>query len=741
MKHIRKWRRGCRCLFILLLALVLVGCLVLCSLAARVHVASAAEQPWDILLLMDYSSSMDGWKRGGDDLTQLRLEAVDLFMTYLGLGAGQSGRRLGLIHFGVESRMVMPLTAIDTLEQRESLRKALGATAPMGWTDPLQALDMAYAELFESERAAAERRHAVILLTDGHPDLPTLQTPQSKAAYAEQLRQSAARFHARNCPIFTIAVADAIQGDTDFQTVYRTLWQELAALTPPAAYYEVAGVDDAPDVYYRVAAQLLDATPRSPVITTVVQGEYAVVVDVPAGLNQIKLIVFKHDPTLQVAVYRPEGLLLHPDDPDVQHLGDIAAHNEIWAIARPREGRWRIILTGRGLAQVWQENTPAPSRAADIYRLAVLAPPAYTPAEELLTVRAILSTTHGAPLPASGIQVAMELRRAAFPEVTLLARAVGAGLYEARQTHIAPGVYTILARALFQGQEIARQERVFEAISLPRFSVISPTPGMRLVSGQPLTVTAQVLAGAKTLDWVALATIGTVTATLSGPSGMAQLVGLLPDSHGNLAAHPILSGPSGAYTLSLEMTGATDTGLQFHDDRAIPFRVVAGPPPATPFAPVAVAAASAKPLDTSAAMLRHWPALAMLAGVLGAGSGALWVYRRRPLLQGQWRVLSAPDRPIGQVVAPHNTHRASTLGAILGLKRRLAELQSRRNAIGAPEVWLLPDADAALECNGRPLNTPHCLRDGDVLAVGVYRFRYENVQQAAERRSSPPLKS
>jgi hypothetical protein len=52
-----------------------------------------------------------------------------------------------------------------------------------------------------------------------------------------------------------------------------------------------------------------------------------------------------------------------------------------------------------------------------------------------------------------------------------------------------------------------------------------------------------------------------------------------------------------------------------------------------------------------------------------------------------------------------------------------------------PKPQASRSADRSVVVNDRPLQVAHALCDGDELAVGGWRLRYENLAQAARRRS------
>ena len=65
-------------------------------------------------------------------------------------------------------------------------------------------------------------------------------------------------------------------------------------------------------------------------------------------------------------------------------------------------------------------------------------------------------------------------------------------------------------------------------------------------------------------------------------------------------------------------------------------------------------------------------------------------------------------------------------------------LRAGRAPDGERETWVAPlagEGTGAVALNERPLATARRLCDGDVLTLGEYRLRYENLRQAGARRA------
>ena len=489
VERFRRWKRICLLVLLILLFLCLALCAVAVFLVGRASAQGTDSLPLDVLLLIDHSNSMWDKDGVGSDPDLLRVQAANLFIAYLGVDTARTGNRLGIIHFGGSSELVVPLTPLDSAERRQTIRAAIADPRRMDWTDPLEALQLAYETLFPPGRHDPARQPVVILLSDGKPEL--FSSPQERAAYVADLRALVGRFREQGCPIFTIALtSEATDADPEIQTVYRNLWQEIAARTPPAEYHEARAAGGLLRIYHAVVARLSGAEPDAPVIKTSVSGQTTRTITVEAGLAQVRLVVLRSDPALQVRLLRPGGALARPDDPDVQHAGEPeGTREEVWAITNPRPGRWTLELRGRGRVLVWQDAIPEAGTHPPVYAIEVTGLPTHVPAGQPLDVGvSVHETSTGERVVGHGLQIIAELRRAGFAEATFLAE-TGAGddRYRIILSNPPPGACTLRLRALLDGAEIARHEVAFEVIPLPELEVLSEDVAHVPLEATPLT--------------------------------------------------------------------------------------------------------------------------------------------------------------------------------------------------------------------------------------------------------------
>ena len=351
-------RRLLHCLLWIVLALVLA-----CSLLA-LTVRWAAAQTLDatdgheILLLIDNSNSMYEKDGLGSDPDLLRIEAARLFLTYLGVDSGGSIYRLGVIFFGGEAQLVAPPTSLSHDSRRAELARLIADPPRQSWTNPQAALDLA-----EATFTGLASRRAVVLLTDGKPELSSNPTSQETAETISRLQATAARLAAAEIPFFIILLQNqATDADPEIEQVYVPLWQEMAAGAPPGRFYRARRNAELMDIYHDIVVALTQRQTAGVILHTQVQTHTVETAAVEPDLLQVTFVIHKSVPELAAEIYRPSGQIVSPTDSDVRYGGQPGLSlEEIWAISNPAPGLWQVHLAGQGQVTVWKDFYPAPA--------------------------------------------------------------------------------------------------------------------------------------------------------------------------------------------------------------------------------------------------------------------------------------------------------------------------------------------------------------------------------------------
>lgn len=236
--------------------------------------------------------------------------------------------------------------------------------------------------------------------------------------------------------------------------------------------------------------------------------------------------------------------------------------------------------------------------------------------------------------------------------------------------------------------------------------------------------------------------------------------------------------PSGRWTIRAAGQGVVTVWLDYRALPPVPTPTetarptpTARPKPtaATPSAHAASAAATAtsSPTSTQAAIVASiaggepptpapeaartpwgWIVFAGAAVVTAGGLGAATLRRRRPVVEGKLRMIHAPEgeRP-GKTWDLGDSQR-SALGLGRGsdqavalpgdpeLPPRAAIIRAERSADGKIAPWLIDLSNTGIaQVKGKPRSARIALADGDVIEIGAYQLRYENV--SLHRQAQP----
>lgn len=339
---IKRIRSCCLTVAVLLIVAMIGGCLSLVFLAGR---SSAASPPnTDVVLIIDHSQSM--WT---SDPNLLRLQAAELFFNLLGVDQ-ETSYRVGVVTYGTDPYLVSPPVTLADSTVRRRLTAALANPQPMGWTDTNRALEMA-AEQFDSGTPDGATP-TIILLTDGRPETEATQSsPQAQTAYNQALIEILQRLSDAGIRIYVVLL------DVDGVGAAR-VWRDGAGTMKHVTLHHVRTPDDLAPVYHEIAVGMQPERISSTVVETSVQGRSVHTATVEPALARVTFVVHKYDPDLTMRVTRPDGHELTPSAPGIQMVA--GEQYEIWSVAAPVAGEWRLELDGEGRVTVWKDARPLP---------------------------------------------------------------------------------------------------------------------------------------------------------------------------------------------------------------------------------------------------------------------------------------------------------------------------------------------------------------------------------------------
>jgi Mg-chelatase subunit ChlD len=197
--------------------------------------------PVDVMLLMDTSGSMDdegGTALAPADPPQPITEAQQAAQSFV--AALQPNDRAGVVTFATNAALTGQLSAAH-----DAVARALGGIAILpaderGSTNLAPAISDAAAEL-ASSRHAAGSRPAIVVLTDGRTNEPSVEAAEAAASAA------AASAKAAGAQIYTIGLGSEVN-DAFLQAI----------ATKPEFYYKAARGTDLKDVYTEISASLCE---------------------------------------------------------------------------------------------------------------------------------------------------------------------------------------------------------------------------------------------------------------------------------------------------------------------------------------------------------------------------------------------------------------------------------------------------------------------------------------------------
>lgn len=382
----RKRSIGCRhligCVTLIIITLLLLTTLCLLTIFVRPAAAlQKTEAPLAVWLLIDNSNSMFEKGGAGSDPDLLRIAAARLFIAYLGVDERDLIHQVGVIFFGTTAEMAVPLTPLHSDDQREQLSNAIAHPQRMAWTNHLAALQLAQAQMVNT---AQPQRPAIVLLTDGKSETGSAANAPDQTATIAALRRTGDDLAAAGIPLFVILLANEVtDADGDIAALWRPLWVELSAATPPGRFFEARAAADLPGIYHDIVIALTGGQTAGAILDVVVPATgLTQTLPVADNLAQMTLVVSKASLEQEVAFLTAEGVPLTIEDPAVRRAGQPGQTlEEIWVIEQPVPGTWSIRVNGAGPLTIWQDYDPAPP--------APTATP--TPAPLTPTARAIVS--------------------------------------------------------------------------------------------------------------------------------------------------------------------------------------------------------------------------------------------------------------------------------------------------------------------------------------------------------------
>jgi|GEM_PF-5125407 len=319
----------------------------------------------DVVIVLDQSGSLFGSNGRASDPALLRMSGARLLVDYLGAEAAPGVWRIGVVHFGTRARLAVPLSDPSTADGRDALMAGLADPAPEGWTAIGAALDVALAEAYDSPRAQAGRRVAIVLFTDGLPqtaDAPSA-APSDNAGRA--LDRDLARLVDHGAAWITVllAPADATTPATE-RAAWTAIWTDVAARRDGRLLVATAPADLL-GVYHTIARDLVGHA--SVPLPTAAPADIAAggrPIAVAPGTRRMKVVAAGPDGAVDIDLVRPSLTAVAAADDDV-----LAVHrspdgrSSIWSLDQPAAGTWRLRSDDGAAYQAWADTAIVTSTA------------------------------------------------------------------------------------------------------------------------------------------------------------------------------------------------------------------------------------------------------------------------------------------------------------------------------------------------------------------------------------------
>jgi hypothetical protein len=352
------------CLVVTLILLVIaIAVLLLSWHKAEAATARLPVPGSEIIVAIDQSGSMSDCEgEPGSDPQWLRQDAARLLVSYLGADSLRTTYRVGVIDFGGTTRQVAPLTDLrDEAARRDLVQRVSLAPEPIGWTDPLAALQVAR-QMLQASTSQAER--TVVLLTDGAPAWQG-KSSSDDLRYQAQLRQEIGAYADEQITLFMVLLQgtpnDCNRNVADY---WLSLWQELTDSTPKGSLYQVANNTDLLPTYHAIVRQMVGATDSrqllgaEPIHTSRPVEAPAVVEQIVEGV--VLTILKQGDVT--VTLFKPDGSPAASGEPGVTMVE--TAQETIYYLTAPTPGHWTVRVEGQGQASVFQDQIGIPQPTA-----------------------------------------------------------------------------------------------------------------------------------------------------------------------------------------------------------------------------------------------------------------------------------------------------------------------------------------------------------------------------------------
>lgn len=458
--------------------------------------------PLDVILIVDHSKSMfiasdpgtprkdaDG-RITGYEVLPVRQHAAGYFVDYLSVEPQGLDNRVGIVYFNTLATLEQPLFSVTDQRTRERTVEMLfdvpeEPSLELQWTDTNAALQMAYQALFNNGRRDPDRQPVVLLLSDGHPELPDL----NRESYYAKLIEIVQEFEEQECPIFPVIIAlkdwvdetDEVIGqelgcpnskaclckDPEGCT-YADLWRHIAISTG-GEYYRADQTAEIVNIYHAILAQFLHISPVRMDEGPLTGGRQTIPIPVESFCQRLIVTVEKGAAQTIVTLLDADA---RPYQPSRSR-----DHYELYSIENPPGGNWTLIFEqGSGTYRVRQDCAQA-EISGDF-----LEPGAKHPACKPMRISAHLTDAQGQAITDGVVDAWVTLPDGSKQRVPLVSEGKGTYGGELQETDQLDE-YQLVLEGRSGEQKLSRERQVL-VVPAPWVDFERPRPGGQAPGGQ-----------------------------------------------------------------------------------------------------------------------------------------------------------------------------------------------------------------------------------------------------------------
>jgi len=306
----------------------------------------------DMMLLIDNSKSMKL-----RDQSNFRMHATEYMINYLYVHAEsvQANYRIGFVKFSKNIEHGIPLHVLTEDSMKIINQKTQEQNQEGWWTNYKIPLSYAFRE-FKIKSPGMENKKVVILLTDGQPKIPGLDSPNDEyfesvnsTEYFQSLKPMIKNCQQQNIHLFVLCLAEPQQNTEDQHNSNKDkhLWLSMVGKD---YYYFIDTIEQLSDILHKIFSQYIGVK-MGESESIVVDGEKSINIQLIPFLQRVIFSFVKSNKDIEIQIKTPGGNDFNSKIPDTES-------KSYWIVScdTPDEGIWNIYFKGKGIVQYWMDT-------------------------------------------------------------------------------------------------------------------------------------------------------------------------------------------------------------------------------------------------------------------------------------------------------------------------------------------------------------------------------------------------